>query len=63
MSIEEKLLTMESLWNDLLSNAATIPSPDWHKNVLADREEGVSNGSEQAVDWATAKNILAKDAK
>ncbi len=63
MSIEEKLQTMESIWDDLVGNADTIPSPDWHKGVLSEREEGVSNGSEEAIYWRTAKNKIKIDIK
>jgi putative addiction module component (TIGR02574 family) len=44
MTIEEKLATMERLWDDLCRDPASVPSPAWHKDVLFAREEQVKEG-------------------
>ena len=31
MSIEEKIQTMESIWEDLCTKADSVPSPPWHE--------------------------------
>jgi hypothetical protein len=38
MTIAEKLEAMESLWADLSKRPAELPSPDWRRDVLAERK-------------------------
>jgi len=45
MSISERLRTMEAIWDSLLYDNAEIPSPEWHKNVLAERKKTIDEGS------------------
>jgi putative addiction module component (TIGR02574 family) len=47
MTVEEKLQLMEILWDDLSQNAADVPSPAWHGEVLADRERAIKEGRTQ----------------
>ena len=61
MSIEEKIQTMESLWDDLCKNAAGVPSPSWHKEVLDAREEGITRGDDKFIDWDTARKNIRKE--
>ena len=61
MSVEEKLQTMESIWEDLCRKSESITSPPWHKEVLNDREESIESGEEKFEDWETAKKNIKKD--
>lgn len=61
MSIEEKMQTMESIWEDLCKTADSIISPPWHENILNDREESVKRGDDKFVDWETAKKNIRND--
>ncbi len=58
MSTEEKLQVMEALWAHLSRFPDAMPSPDWHGDVLRDREERVRSGKEQFINWETAKKQL-----
>lgn len=58
MTIEEKLQAMELLWDDLCRNAADFVTPEWHKDVLAQREERLRNGKERILDWEQAKKEI-----
>jgi len=58
LSIEEKLQTMELLWDELCKHEAAIPSPAWHAEVLADRAKLVSGGDHTFEEWETAKQKL-----
>ncbi len=62
MSIEEKIRAMETIWDDLCKKADSISSPSWHKDVLADREEQVQNGTDQFIDWNQAKDYIRNKA-
>jgi len=39
MTVEEKLHLMEILWDDLSRMPEQTPSPAWHAEVLAERED------------------------
>jgi hypothetical protein len=43
MTITEKLVVMNQIWDDLMRNPDNIPSPEWHKEVLSARAERVKN--------------------
>ena len=58
MSLEEKFLTIEVVWDDILHNNPDFPSPHWHKEVLEERERKLNNGEEQLIDWEDAKKSL-----
>ncbi len=38
MTIEEKLQTMEAIWNDLCQHEEALPVHDWQKEILDERE-------------------------
>lgn len=58
MSVEEKLLAMESLWDDLCGRAGEMSSPVWHEGVLADRQAAQGRGDDQFEDWDAAKRNI-----
>lgn len=55
MSVEEKLQAMESLWDDLCQRAGGVVSPDWHQDVLIERQRRYQSGGETVMDWEAAK--------
>ncbi len=44
MSIAERLQAIEQLWDSLDGVADEVPSPDWHRDVLADRKARAQSG-------------------
>lgn len=34
MSLEEKFMTLETVWDDIVHNSPDFPSPSWHREVL-----------------------------
>lgn len=61
MTIEEKLQTMESIWDDLCAHPESLPSPTWHGDVLAGREAAVERGDEQFEAWETVRSNIEKN--
>ena len=55
MTIEDKIRTMETIWDDLCKNADSIKSPEWHKSILDSRDNALKKGEESADDWDIAK--------
>jgi len=58
LSLEEKILLMERLWEDLSRRPSDIPSPDWHGEILAERQAAVREGRTSFVEWESAKQRL-----
>lgn len=58
MSIEEKLETMEALWEDLTKSENTLASPEWHHRILEERESKVAEGDDEFVKWEKAKKDI-----
>jgi hypothetical protein len=59
MSTAEKLQIMEALWADLSRKPEQVPSPDWHGDVLAERERLIAEGKAKFSDWEEAKERIA----
>ena len=58
MTAVEKLQTMELLWDDICHNTTNIVSPDWHGNILKNREDQLQQGHEKFQDWTQAKKEI-----
>jgi hypothetical protein len=61
MSLEEKLETMEALWDDLCRQEEQLASPGWHGDILEKRAASLDRGEEMPEDWETAKEAIKKD--
>ena len=55
LSVEEKLQTMEALWQSLSSKPEAVKSPAWHEKELRNREQKVASGKSKFIDWEKAK--------
>ena len=58
MTVVEKLKTMELLWDDLCHNMTNFTSPDWHGDILKEREDQYQQGHEKFQDWEKAKKDI-----
>ena len=58
MTIEEKLRTMEVLWDDICRKVPDLASPQWHGDILKDREEKIKQGKDKFIDWEQAKKDI-----
>jgi hypothetical protein len=61
MSVTEKLEAMEALWIDLSRHAPEEASPEWHGEVLLERERRLAAGEEEVLDWEEAKRRLRQE--
>ena len=55
MSVEEKVKTMEALWQSLSANAEAVESPAWHEEELRERERKIASGETKFISWEEAK--------
>jgi hypothetical protein len=63
MTITEKLVAINQIWDDLLRTSDEIPSPEWHKEILAARAERVKTGQARFKDLQTVKSELNSEFK
>ena len=63
LTTAEKIRTMEYLWDDLCRHADEVPSPVWHADVLAQREQSVADGSTTFRDCETEKSRIRDSLK
>jgi hypothetical protein len=59
MSVEEKLLAMELLWENLRQDERDVPVPQWHRDLLDEPDKLVAEGNARLEDWETAKAWIA----
>ena len=59
MTLAEKLLAMETLWDNLCRREEGLPMLQWHKDLLDERERMIRDGQAQFADWETAKRRIA----
>ena len=57
MSTIEKLKIMESVWASL-RNAPDLPTPEWHRELLAERKHRLESGEATVSSWDDAKKRL-----
>jgi len=55
MSKNEKLQAIEALWDSLLIEEHSLPSPDWHEDVLKVREAKIKDGSAKLISLSDLK--------
>jgi len=60
MTLEEKLRTMEALWDDLCRREENVAVPQWQKDLLDDRQRLIEEGKARLLDWEEAKQQIAK---
>ncbi len=60
MSLEEKIQAMESIWDDLCAHADQLHSPDWHGDLLAQRQAALDGGQDSFEDWSSAKEKIKR---
>jgi len=61
MSVPEKLRLMEALWSDLSKGENLIDSPEWHGDILTERDRTIHSGEEAFVDLEIAKKKLRSE--
>ncbi len=61
LTFAQKLDIMETLWNDLSRGEKVINSPDWHEDILKDRDKALAEGTLSISDWEEAKERIRKN--
>jgi hypothetical protein len=49
MSTIERFQTMEAIWDSPLYEGVEIESPEWHRDILAERKRKMENGNAEFI--------------
>jgi hypothetical protein len=60
MTAAKKLLTMETLEDNLSKGKANAPVPSWQKSILDKRERLIKQGKAQFSPWQAARKRLSE---
>lgn len=55
MSLLEKVALLETVWAELSADPANVEIPQWHQDLLDQRETDLQTGRDTILDWETAK--------
>jgi putative addiction module component (TIGR02574 family) len=61
MSFEEKIQTMELLWDDLCKTQEQLESPAWHLDEIKRREQAVKEGKTEYLDLDAIKKEIQQE--
>jgi hypothetical protein len=60
MPLAQRLNAMEQLWESFSPEPEKLPSPQWHKEVLAQRRQEINQGTAQFISLAQLRKRLSK---
>ncbi|RJP18468.1 MAG: hypothetical protein C4527_28900 [Candidatus Omnitrophota bacterium] len=60
LTLPQKLILMEALWDELAKSESELESPDWHESILKDREKALAAGKATISDWEEAKERIRR---
>lgn len=60
LPLSEKLELLEAVWSELSSDPDNIEIPQWHKDILDERQRSLEQGLSQVVDWELAKEQISR---
>ena len=63
LTLQEKLIAMEAIWDDISSVEENLEIPQWHKDLLDEREKLIADGKARFIDWEEAKEQIKKAVK
>ncbi len=60
MTVEEKLQAMEAIWQSLSKHDEQVPVPDWHKQLLDERQRQIDSGEATFISLEEMKERVRK---
>ena len=55
MSVQERLEIMETIWESFSYEQIDIDSPEWHRNVLEERQQKLTSSKAEFISIETLK--------
>jgi len=63
LPLQEKLIAMEAIWDDISRVEESVEIPQWHKDLLDEREQLIADGKARFIDWEEAKEQIKQAVK
>lgn len=63
MPLHEKLFVMETLWEDISRDEQNLEMPQWHKDILDERQALITEGKAEFIDWEEAEKQIREATK
>ena len=60
MTLKQKLEAMELLWKSISQKPDQVPSPEWHREIVADRIAKIDKGEAKFLSIEEARQRLQK---
>jgi hypothetical protein len=58
MSLPEKVALLETVWSEIATDPAQVEVPQWHKDILDERDLALKEGRAVILDWDEAKRQI-----
>ena len=58
LPMQEKLALLEAVWAEISPESDELEIPQWHKDLLDDRELALREGRTEVLDWEDAKRQI-----
>ena len=58
MSLPEKLALLETVWAEISNDQGQVEVPQWHKDILDQRELALQEGQAVVLEWDEAKKQI-----
>jgi hypothetical protein len=63
LPLHEKLLVMEALWDEISQAETALEVPQWHKDILDERESLIAEEKARFIDWDDAKEQIRQSVR
>ena len=58
LPMKEKLALLEAVWEEISPYPDELEVPQWHKDILNERQEALKQGQIRILDWEDAKKEI-----
>lgn len=58
MSFPEKVALLETVWSEIAADPGQVEVPQWHKDILDERDLALNEGRATVLDWDEAKRQI-----
>jgi putative addiction module component (TIGR02574 family) len=60
LSVDEKIDYLQSLWDRIAATPETVPVPEWHREILAQRLTDLEPNPDAGDDWDVVPERLRR---
>ena len=58
MSFPEKVALLEMVWSEIAADPGQVEVPQWHKDILDERDLALNEGRATVLEWDEAKRQI-----